>query len=316
AFPLAVTLAAGVVLALTPGVVDHKLALMMFCAGAFVVATVTQEFVRGTRARRAMTSEAPPVALLSLVRRNRRRYGGYVVHAGVAVALIGVAASTSFQHSVTATIKPGQSASVDGYTVRYVRPTASATPEKIALGAVLAVSSGGRHVATLHTTYGLYPSQDPLHPIGRFFDGSTESQVGLKAGLTQDIWTVINRNVAPLQGLINQGDARFARFLNDALVMAPGPRARALSELYQLRDAAIRGLAQRFISHPWPSTFLLIVSPLVSWLWAGAIIAALGGLLALWPLPPPRRRRLPTPPATDGGDGMASPQDTRARELV
>jgi cytochrome c-type biogenesis protein CcmF len=315
AFPVAMTIVALIVLLLVPGVDAHGLALIMFCAGAFVVASVAHEFFRGVRARRAMTSEAPPVALVALVRRNRRRYGGYIVHAGVAIALVGVAASTSFQHSRTATIAPGQTVKVDGYTIRYVRPTASATPEKISFGAVLAVTSGAQRVTTLRTSYGLYPSQDPLHPIGRFFDGSTESRVGLKAGPLQDIWTVINPNVAPLQGLINQGDARFSRFLTDAMAMAPAARAKALGQLYQLRDLAINGLAQRFVTKPWPVTFLLIISPLVTWLWAGAIIAALGGLLALWPMRPPRPRRQTPVRAQTPALGAASPPE-RERQLV
>jgi cytochrome c-type biogenesis protein CcmF len=317
AFPLAAAALMLVALLIVPGVVDHKLALIMFCAGTFVVSSVVQEFVRGVRARRAMTGEAPPVALGALVRRNRRRYGGYIVHAGVAVALVGVAASTSFQHSRTATIAPGQSVHLDGYTVRYVRPTATATSEKISFGAILDVSSGRQHVATLHTSYGLYPSQNPAQPIGRFFDGSTESRVGLKSGPLQDIWTVINPNVGPLQGLINQGDARFSKFLNDAMAMPAAQRTQALNELFTLRDTAIRGLAQRFVNHPWAATFLVIISPLVTWLWAGAIIAAFGGLLALWPLPPPRRRR-PGARATsdDAAETVALPDELRARELV
>jgi cytochrome c-type biogenesis protein CcmF len=317
AFPLAAAALMFVALLIVPGVIDHKLALVMFCAGTFVVSSVVQEFVRGVRARRAMTSEPPPIALAALVRRNRRRYGGYIVHAGVAVALVGIAASTSFQHSRTATISPGQSVRLDGYTVRYVRPTASATPEKISLGAILDVSSGRQHVTTLRTSYGLYPSQDPTQPIGRFFNGSNESRVGLKSGALQDIWTVINPNVGPLQSLINQGDARFTKFLNDAMAMPATQRTQALNELFTLRDAAIRGLAQRFVNHPWAATFLIIVSPLVTWLWAGAIIAALGGLLALWPLPPPRRRRGgPLPTGGDDDQAAAPPADLRARELV
>src|SRR5205085_1350771 len=104
-------------------------ALAMFGLGAFVLASVAQELWRGAGARRAMTRESPPIALLRLVRRNRRRYGGYIVHAGLAVLLIGVAASSSFQHSRDVTLGPGQRASVDGYLVQYVRPTMSATAQ-------------------------------------------------------------------------------------------------------------------------------------------------------------------------------------------
>jgi cytochrome c-type biogenesis protein CcmF len=314
AFPVLATAVALVALLLVPGVDRHLFALLMFCAGTFVVASVGQEFFRGIRARQAMTAEPPPLALVRLVRRNRRRYGGYIVHAGVALALVGVAASTSFQHSRTATIKPGQSVMVDGYRIKYVRPVASATAQKISLGAVLAVSSGGHRVTTLQTTYGLYPSQDPSQgPIGRFFNGSTESRVGLKAGLTQDIWTVINPNVGPLQGLINRGNAVLNKALGDAMAEPPAARAQALSKLFALRDIAIRALTQRFVAHPWAATFLLIVSPLVTWLWLGAILAAIGGLIALWPLPPPRRRTAPVGPVR-GASGTVPA--IRARELV
>ena len=90
------------------------------------LATVAQELWRGTSARRAMTRDPVPVAFLQLIRRNRRRYGGYIVHAGIAVLLIGVAASSSFQHSHDVVLRPGQKVNVDGYTMTYVRPTASA----------------------------------------------------------------------------------------------------------------------------------------------------------------------------------------------
>ena len=83
AFPVA--FAAGVLVALLifTDATRHPFAFLMFVFGSFVIAAVVQEFFRGGRARRAMTGEAPPVALFGLVRRNRRRYGGYIVHAGV-----------------------------------------------------------------------------------------------------------------------------------------------------------------------------------------------------------------------------------------
>ena len=222
-FPAVVALVVLAVLLAFGSIGPHVFALLMFGAGSFVIAAVAQEFYRGVRARQAMTSESPPVALGRLVRRNRRRYGGYIVHAGVAFALIGVAASTSFQDSRTATIRPGQSVMIHGYKVRYVRATASATAQKLSFGAVLDVTSGGHHVTTLHTSYGLYPSQDPTQgPIGRFFNGSSESQVGLRAGITQDIWAVINPNITPLQGLISKGNAVLQKALTNALAQPRG----------------------------------------------------------------------------------------------
>jgi cytochrome c-type biogenesis protein CcmF len=321
AFPVAAALVALVVFLLVPGVIDHGFALAMFCVGTFAVATVVQEFVRGIRARRAMTSESPPIALGRLVRRNRRRYGGYIVHAGIALALIGVAASTSFQHVRDANLVPGQSVHLDGYTITYVRPTATASAQKISFGAWLRVTKHNQQVAMLHTEYGLYPSQDATQPIGRFFNNSSaESRVGLDAGLTRDIWTDISPNIQPLNGLIDQGDATLGKALNQALTEPPAQRAKSLNTLFQLRDIAIQGITQRFVEHPWAASFRFIVSPLVTWLWFGAIIAAIGGLIALWPMP----RRAPRPsraatrrlrrPETPDEPSVSAPE--RERELV
>jgi cytochrome c-type biogenesis protein CcmF len=298
-FPLAAGLSTLAVVLLVVGSGASAFAFVMFSCGAFVLAAVGQEFWRGARARRAMTRELPPVAVVQVVRRNRRRYGGYVVHAGLAVLLIGVAASTSFQHSRYATLMPGQSARVDGYTVRYVRPTAHATAQKISLGAVLRVSKGRHHVTTLDTRHELYPSQDPaLGPIGRFFNGSDETRIGLHSGLTRDIWTVVNPSLQPLQGLISQGNKVFTQAEVSAMsrvAKLPGAQAQAaLQPLWQARDRAISELVARYVTHPWPVTFLMIVSPLVMWLWIGALIVAAGALIALWPSPAFARLRART----------------------
>ena len=292
AFPVAAALVVLVALQFVSGVRGHPAAYAMFVLGAFVVATVVQEFQRGVRARRTLTGASVPGAFVALVARNRRRYGGYIVHAGVAIALVGVAASTSFQHQRTATLKPGQSVHTDGYTFKYVRATANATAEKISFGAVLAVTKGGRPVTTLHTSYGLYPSLDPMHPIGRFFEGSTESDVGLHSGALRDLWVVISPNIAPLQAEINKGDVVLGKAILAAQRLPTAQQTRQLDTIYALRDLAIRELAQRFVSRPWSSQFLLEVSPLVMWLWIGAIVAALGGLVALWPVPRRARARI------------------------
>ena len=299
------------------GTSSRPLALIMFGLGAFVIATVAQEIWRGVGARRAMTHDPVPVALVQLIRRNRRRYGGYIVHAGLAVLLIGVAASSSFQHSSDVALAPGQHAVVNGYTIRYVRPLASATSQKISFGAVLDVSKGGKHVTTLTTTRGFYPAQDPtLGIIGRFFNGSADSNVGLRAGITKDIWTVINPDLGPLQSLITKGDRLFAadeaQIMSRAAKVSTQQTQQSLNALFAQRDLAISGLAARFKSHPWSVNFLLIVSPLVTWIWLGALIIAFGGLIALWPVPAFARRRA----VARAGAGRRSSPAVAARETA
>jgi cytochrome c-type biogenesis protein CcmF len=319
-FPVSVALVTLVVLLIVPGVTDHLLAMTMFVFGAFVIGTVVQEFFRGTRVRTRIAHEPPPEALVQLVRRNRRRYGGYIVHFGVAIALIGIAASTSFQHARRADLAPGHSVKVDGMTFRYVRPTATASPQKITFGAVIAVFDGSRHVTTVHTTYGLYPSQTSPQPIGRFFNGSQESRVGLDSGLLRDIWVVIQPNTTPLARQISEGNVKFAKAIAAAQTLPAAKRASYLNTIYALRDRLIVELDHRFVAHPWTSQFLIEVSPLVAWLWLGAIIAAFGGLIALWPARRPSRRGSGRPPeapiGTTPGREPETVPDPRERELV
>ena len=117
AAPLAAALLVLLGLVLAGGVARRPLALAMFCVAAFTLTAVGQELWRGTRARRALTREPRPVALAALVGRNRRRYGGYTVHVGIAVLLVGVASSTAFQHVRDIRMKPGDTARVGGYDI-------------------------------------------------------------------------------------------------------------------------------------------------------------------------------------------------------
>jgi cytochrome c-type biogenesis protein CcmF len=277
---------------------SRPFAAIMFAFGAFAVTAVVQELWRGTSARRAMTRDSVPVAFVQLIRRNRRRYGGYIAHAGMALLLVGVAASSSFQHSHDVVLTPGQKVKVDGYSITYVRPTASAgfdsrgSLARVSFGAVLNVAKNGRHVTTLHTTRRFYPAtSDPTAgPISEAFNGASDSEVGLRAGLTRDIWTVVNPNLDPLQTRIKRGDQVFITLMG-SLSAAEARQPQTIAFIRAERARAIAGLTSQFVSHPWGVNFLLIVSPLVTWIWLGAIIIAIGGLIALWPIPAMARRR-------------------------
>ncbi len=299
AFPVAVALATLVAVLALAGTGRKPLASAMFALGGFVVAGVLQELYRGASARRAITKDPWPLAALALVRRNRRRYGGYLVHLGFAVLLIGVAASSSFEHTTDVTLRPGQSTTLAGYTFRYVRPTTSVSPAKLTFGAVIAVSRGGRHVVTLSPKRGYYPSQSTADgPISRFFDNtSADTTVGLDAGPLHDIWAVANPNLNPLAGDITRGDQVFFNELSSVMEKARADRLtgaqvdRVLAPIWTLRDEAVQGIVRQYAIHRWPVEFQLIIMPLVTWIWAGAGIIVIGGLIALWPMPVLMRRR-------------------------
>jgi cytochrome c-type biogenesis protein CcmF len=261
---------------------DKPLAIAMFCCAAFVFASIGQEFYRGARARRAMAGEAPPLALVALVRRNRRRYGGYIVHLGIAVLFVGVAASSSFQHASELGLSPGQSTRVGAYTVRYVRPTASITPKydaahtgsTLSLGALLDVTKHGRHVATLNPSEGYYASQEAGQgSVGSLIGGQPVSHVAMDAGVTRDVWSAIEPDIeAPaLARIVKIGNSTLPP--DDAIV-------------------AIAALARAYLQHPPQAQFHFIVSPLVMWIWLGGLIVLGGAVIAIWPAPSTVRRRV------------------------
>jgi len=106
----AVPLTAGVVMAaalLALGMRDGY-ALMTYSLGAFVIGTIAQEFYKGVNARRRMYGEGAPSAFVRLVSRNRRRYGGYVVHFGVVVLFAGFA-GMAFREEFDINLEPGES---------------------------------------------------------------------------------------------------------------------------------------------------------------------------------------------------------------
>jgi cytochrome c-type biogenesis protein CcmF len=210
-----------------------------------------------------------------MVRRNRRRYGGYMVHAGIAVLLLGVAASSAFNTQRDVRLRPGQQIRVAGYDVRYVRPTSGISSQKVDFGAVLDVRKHGKRVALLRPSRSYFPSQDgSMGSIGRFFRGDSTSEVGLKTGITRDIWTAVQPDLTTLNRPIRDANRRFAN--------APG----------DVQALLVAALSQRYLNRAPAATFRLIVNPMVTWIWLGGLIVLGGALIALWPSALAARRRV------------------------
>jgi cytochrome c-type biogenesis protein CcmF len=148
---------------------------------------------------------------------------------------------------------------------------------------VLNVHRKGKEVGLLYPERGYYPSSDEagLGAIGRFFEGDATSEVGLKAGLRRDFWTAMRPDVDAMLPIIRQGDKVFGAAEGKLPAGMEGP----------LLAQALRGIVRQYVAHPPPATFRAISSPLVSWIWLGAIVVFGGGLLALWPAPDAARRR-------------------------
>ncbi|MGI8845212.1 MAG: heme lyase CcmF/NrfE family subunit, partial [Thermoleophilaceae bacterium] len=277
-WPVAFAVGVAVVLTFATNAAQSIPALLMFTLVAMVMAVVVQEFVRGTIARRSMSGETYPRALSSLVGRNRRRYGGYIVHVGLAVLFLGVAGSSAFHQQKDVRLSPGQSFETGDYDVTYVKPTArlgsdpSGTGAPIAFGAVLRVRKGDE-VRTLRPSRNYFPSQDMTQgAIGRYFQGEATSEVDVRFGLRRDFWTAIRPDISSLDAPIRDANRKFANANGDVQALV------------------IAALAERYRNAPPPATFRTIVSPLVSWIWIGGGIVLMGALMAAWPSPEARVR--------------------------
>ncbi len=284
--PLAAAGAVLIALLVAGGVAERPAALVMFCLAAFVLAVVGQEFWRGVRARRAMSDDSVPRALFALVGRNRRRYGGYTVHAGIALLFVGIAASTAFQDVRDVRLGIGERTRVEDYELAYVRPTSeivvasNGSLEKIDLGAVLRARRGNAEPVTLRPERSYFPANDPsLGAVSRYFEGEATSEVGLDTGLQRDLWTVVSPEVRNLIGIAREGDEVFeqARSLPvDERQAALGEALRRMVALYETEQGEVH--------------FRVLVSPMVTWIWLGALVVLAGGLIALWPAPAGARR--------------------------
>jgi cytochrome c-type biogenesis protein CcmF len=252
---------------------SHLWALFVFGFAAFTLVALAGEFWRAGSTRHSLTGEPYPRALATAVSRNRHRYGGFIVHAGIALTLIGIAASSSFQTNRDLRLQVGQSAKVGDYAIDYRKLTADPQNERISFAARLDVTRDGKHFATLNPARNYYPTEDPsAGPIGRYFMGESTSEVGLKTGGGGDLWTAFQPDLSVLNPSIVRGNRQLAGL---------PPAAQGL---------AILALAQHYAQSPPPANFRVIVNPLVGWIWIGALIALAGAVMAGWPALESRRR--------------------------
>ncbi len=156
--PLVGALLAGVVMYMFG--VRRLLGIVPLSCCAFVLGTVLLEFYRGTLARRAMTGEPAALSFANLIARNRRRYGGYIVHVGVVSLFAGITGSNVYKLEKEATLRVGESTNIGDYRLRYDKMDEVSNPERDRVIAHLAVWDHGRFVGTLLPEKNFHPDQD------------------------------------------------------------------------------------------------------------------------------------------------------------
>jgi cytochrome c-type biogenesis protein CcmF len=111
----------------------------------FVLTTITQEYTQAIRARMRRRGESIATALLTLLSRNQRRYGGYIVHAGFVILMLGISGA-AFNKEQLNNIRPGDSAEIRDFRLEYL--TANAIP--------------AQHYGGARARLALYKNDEPL----------------------------------------------------------------------------------------------------------------------------------------------------------
>ncbi|MEN4011309.1 MAG: heme lyase CcmF/NrfE family subunit [Chloroflexota bacterium] len=153
-----------VMAAVLAGGVRNGFALLGIGLVALVIFVTGFEYYRGVMARRKRSGENLFAALFNLMARNRRRYGGYIIHLGVVLMALGIIGIEMFQTETQGTIPPGGSLRLAGYEVTFNRlDIFDADDGRNVARAVVDISRDGRYLGELHPRRDLY--YDSMQPM-------------------------------------------------------------------------------------------------------------------------------------------------------
>ena len=160
--------------------IRHVVALISLSVCGFVVGTIVLEFYRGTRARRASQGGSVGKAFMSLILRNRRRYGGYIVHFGVVLIFVGITGSSAYQIEQDVVMRPSETATVGDFTLHYQQLSRVVEPTHEAFIANVQVSRGSRVLTTLFPEKRLY-----------FAQNQPTTEVALRTSWLEDLYIIL-----------------------------------------------------------------------------------------------------------------------------
>jgi cytochrome c-type biogenesis protein CcmF len=171
--------------------------LLGFTLFAFVVFSILYDTGLALRARRRIAGEGIIRGLVTLARRNQRRYGGFIVHLGIVLIMMGIAGSMSYSIEKEATMSLNQQLQVGNYRIQFAGLSGSQQPTHFRVEGAFHVFHNGSDNGTLRPALKFFPTQQS--PIGRAVHQSS---------LTEDIYLIlsgfsqVDRNQATLKVLV------------------------------------------------------------------------------------------------------------------
>jgi cytochrome c-type biogenesis protein CcmF len=160
--------------------VRNWIALLGFTLVSWVIFITLYEFWRGARSRQKVQGENFFTAISKLTVRNRRRYGGYIIHLAMVSMALGILGINLYQTQTQQTLAVGQEIQISGYTLRYDSLAQFPYVDgRQVTRAVLSVFKGGELLGELHPRYDVYP------------DGVSMTIPGIRSTMADDLYVVL-----------------------------------------------------------------------------------------------------------------------------
>jgi cytochrome c-type biogenesis protein CcmF len=194
-WPASASLVSGI--ALFVWKVREFLPLLGFTLLIFVVCTILYDTALALRARKRIAGEGILRGLITLARRNQRRYGGFVVHLGVVLIIMGIAGSMTYSVEKEATLAVNQELTVGNYRIQFAGIKGAQQPTHFRVEGTFHVFHNGSDAGMLSPALKFFPTQQS--PIGRAVHQSS---------LSEDIYLILSgfseleRNQATLKVLV------------------------------------------------------------------------------------------------------------------
>ena len=151
-----------------------------FALCAFVIGTVVQEFIRGAQVRKGATGSDILTAMIGLVGRSRRRYGGYIIHVGIVLMFLGFAGE-GFKQEEQVLLKPGQQVTVGHFTIQHDALRVTSDAQKQMITGHVSVMRDGKPLAE-------------MRPAKWFFNKHEEeptTEVAIRRAPGEDLYIVL-----------------------------------------------------------------------------------------------------------------------------
>ncbi len=197
-YPGIVALAAAVVIFVLG--TTEPFALLSFAVCAFVASSILWEFLRGTMARHRSTGEDYLLAFRQLIAKNRRRYGGYLVHLSIVIITVGVIGSSLYQTEYQVALAEGETVTVKDYTLKHEGLWVENSPGKHRFATPLGVYRGDRRIATL------VPEKNFHWNVEQWV-----TEVAIRTSLKEDLYVI-------LASMAEDGSASFQILINPLVV--------------------------------------------------------------------------------------------------